>query len=330
MQLRTVVLGAGGIAKPHFEALSQHHSFVPVAVADIHLDRAREYAELYGVKAYDDYKRMVEEQQPDVAVITLPHFLHKEAALSCIEHGCHILLEKPMAMNTAECDEIIAAASRKNVQLMVGHTQHYIASNLKAKEIMEQEDLGELVMVNDCRHGDYFRASRPDWFLTKKLSGGGIMMNLGSHSIDKIQWLTGSRFRSVKAKLSYKGNRGDVEGSGLIYLESTEGVPVTISQAGYYGIDKDETEFIYTKGCIRLRTSWGVTLLKSGETIDYPHHLATLAQPFELQYDELSDAIQDLKPLTSTGEYARSIIRLVEAVYESDRTGREVVVVTDR
>jgi len=259
--LRTVVLGAGGIAKPHFEALMNHKSFVPVAVADIQIEKSQEYAKLFGVKPYEDYKLMIEQQSPDVAVITLPHFLHKEAALFCIEYGCHILLEKPMAMDVAECDQIIAAASKKNVQLMVGHTQHFIASNLKAKEIVKQEDLGELVMVNDSRHVDYFRASRPDWFLNKKLSGGGIMMNLGSHSIDKIKWLTGAQFRSVKANLSYLGNRGDVEGSGLIYLETTEGVPVTISQSGYYGINKDETEFIYTKGCVRLRTGSGVTLI---------------------------------------------------------------------
>lgn len=327
MLLRTAVLGAGGIAKPHFEVLGAHKSFVPVAAADIQFARVNEYAELYGIKAYENYKLMIEEQRPDVAVITLPHFLHKEAALFCIEHGCHILLEKPMAMNTAECDEIIAAAIRNNVQLMVGHTQHYIAANIKAKEILEQEDLGDLVMVNDCRHGDYFQSSRPDWFLTKKLSGGGIIMNLGSHSIDKIKWLTGAQFRSVKAKLSYKGPRGDVEGSGLIYLETTAGVPVAISQAGYYDRVKDETEFIFTKGCVRLNTFSGVTLFKSGESIDYPITAVSLSSSFELQYNDLYAAIIDTKALTCTGEYARSIVQVVEAVYESDRTGKPVLLI---
>lgn len=321
MLYRTVVLGAGGIAKSHFEAMKKINSYVPIAVADISYDKAQDFSKKYGVKPFEDYKQMIDELQPDIAIITLPHFLHKEASLYCIEKGCHIMLEKPMAMNKVECDEILAAAKKHQVELMVGHTQHYIAANIKAKQVIDEEDLGSLVMVNDFRHVNYFLETRPQWFLQKDLSGGGIMMNLGSHSIDKIQWITGCELRSVISKLSYLGDRGDVEGSGCLYLETTGGVPVTISQSGYGSMIKDETEFVFTKGSVRLNTGHGtVALIKGKEVVQLDP--AKLSTPFELQYQELQSAIEGKSPLLSTGEYASKIIQILEAVYRSDESGQ--------
>lgn len=323
MLYRTVVLGAGAIAGQHFKTLNKLDSFVPVAVADINISKAQDISRQYGVKPYEDYKQMIEELQPDVAIVTLPHFLHKEASLFCIDKGCHVMLEKPMAINVKECEEINDRVRRKQLQLMVGHTQHYIAANILAKQTIEREQLGELVMVNDFRHVDYFRESRPAWFLQKELSGGGIMMNLGSHSIDKIQWILGCTFESVKARLSYSGDRGDVEGSGCLFLETADHIPVTIAQSGYKSMVKDETEFVFTEGSVRLNTGQGkVTLIRGHEAseLDIPR----LPTPFEQQYFELKAAIEGTAPLQCTGEYATSIIQILEAVYQSDKTGQTV------
>src|SRR5699024_5526779 len=123
-------------------------------------------------------------------------------ALNCIEQGCHVLLEKPMAMNVKECNMIIDASKKNNVCVMVCHTQQYMSENKKVKEIIESGRLGEIIMVNDRRYIYYFNNQRPDWFFYKEKAGGGIVMNMGTHSIDKIQWITNSRISNVKAMLS--------------------------------------------------------------------------------------------------------------------------------
>src|SRR4029453_8606589 len=97
---------------------------------------------------------------------------------------------KPMAVSVSECDAIIQAGQKADIRILVGHTQHYIAENIQAKSIVQSGELGELVMIHDVRHTNYFQDSRPQWFLEKEKSGGGILANLGTHSIDKIQWLT--------------------------------------------------------------------------------------------------------------------------------------------
>lgn len=321
---RVVVIGAGEIANSHLEAIGASGELQAVAVADIDADRARAAGRRFGVTPYVSYREMVEREQPDIAVVALPHHLHREAAVFAAEHGCHILLEKPMARNEAECDAIIRAAQQHGVTLMVGHTQHFKPENRRAKELTNTGALGRLVMVNDTRHLHYFREERPAWFLERAKAGGGILMNLGVHSVDKLQWLTDSRVVRVKASVSHFGPRGDVEGSGLAYLETDSGVAATISQSGYKGAAKDETELIFTGGMLKLVSGKGLWMSDGGEyrRVDVEEEV----DPFALQFAELLQAIRSGSEPECSGAYGKSVVCVVEAMYRSHCLGAEVEV----
>jgi phthalate 4,5-cis-dihydrodiol dehydrogenase len=319
---RTVaVIGAGAIAGHHFGAIAGMKGLRACAVADLNAGRAEELASQYSVAAYRDYREMIRSERPDIVAIALPHYLHKEAALFAASYGCHMMLEKPMALSAAECDEIIHAARLADVRVLVGHTQHYMAENIRAKTMIDSGAIGSLVMMNDIRHMDYYRSSRPDWFLEKTKSGGGILANLGTHSIDKIQWLAGSAVRKVNASVSYHGSRGNVEGSGLVYLELENGMPATIVQAGYIGAARNETEIIGTKGMLRLMTGDSLWISTGGpyEQVDVPRSAA----PFELQYGDLLQAIAGGGETSCPPKYGRDVIRVLETVYASAASGKE-------
>ncbi|WP_241243123.1 Gfo/Idh/MocA family protein [Paenibacillus whitsoniae] len=321
MPYKVAVLGAGAIAKSHFDAIAKSDSYSACAVADIHLPRAEAVASTYGIRAYQDYRELIVTERPDVVAIALPHFLHKDAAIFAAEHGCHLMLEKPMALNVAECDAIIEAVRKAGVRMLVGHTQHYIAENIQAKRILSSGELGELVMIHDARHLNYFQDSRPQWFLEKDKSGGGILANLGTHSIDKIQWLTDSAVHKVSASTTHFGRRGDVEGSGIIYLELASGIPATIVQSGYLGANRNETEIICTGGMLKLLTGSSLWISRGG-----PYEQVApepIASSFELQYADLLEAIQAQHDPSCTPEYARGVIVALEAVYRAAETGVE-------
>jgi predicted dehydrogenase len=324
MEYRVAVIGAGIISGMHLEALKELNQFQAVAIADLAEDRAKDAALQYQLNPYTNYKEMIEKENPDVVVIALPHFLHKEAAVWCANKGCHILLEKPMALNLQECDDIIEAVAQNNVKLMVGHTQHYKAENRKAKEIIEQGALGDLVMINDTRHLFYYNPERPDWFFEKEKSGGGLLANFGAHSLDKIQWLTGSKVTKVKASLSYYGEKGNVEGSGLIFLETSAGFPATISQSGYMGVPKDETEFIFTRGMMKIISGKGLWVSESSEyrQVRVEDH----RDPFVLQFNDLLESIEKDQEPECSGAYAKTIIAAIESVYRSHELGVELTV----
>ncbi len=325
---KVAVLGAGAIAGNHFDAIAAIGGLEACAVADIHEDRAQDIARRYGITAYQDYREMIEQERPDIAVIALPHYLHKEAAVFASAHGCHLMLEKPMALSAAECDMIIEAARQADIRILVGHTQHYMAHNLLAKQIVQSGKIGEIVMIHDARHANYFHATRPDWFLEKSKSGGGILANLGTHSIDKIQWLVDSKVRKVRAATSHYGKRGDVEGSGMIYLELDNSVTAVIVQSGYEGVPRNETEIIGTKGMLRLRTGNSLWISEGGEYKQL--ELPQVTPPFELQYAELLSAIQSSDNHFESAKYGRDVLAVLEAVYRSAGTGTEQLVSTDQ
>ncbi|MEF2244662.1 Gfo/Idh/MocA family protein [Paenibacillus sp. IITD108] len=321
MGYTVAVVGAGGISAQHFEACQMMDQLQAVAVADLSQERANDVAQRYGIKPYTDYKQMLEVEKPDIAVITLPHFLHKEAALFAASQGCHILLEKPMAMNAAECDDIIEAVKAAGVKLMIGHTQHYIPENLAAKAIIDSGELGQLVMIQDTRHVNYYADKRPAWFFEKNKAGGGIFMNLGSHSIDKIQLLTGSRIVEAKASVSYYGSKGDIEGSGIAWVRTKSGIPATICQSGYKGASKNETEIIFTDGKLKLLTSESLWISKDQKYEEVTVDRST--PPFVLQFNDLIRYIEEGIAPSASMEYSRSIIAVVEAMYRSEETSHD-------
>lgn len=322
--MNLAVIGAGAIGADHLGAAASVQGLTSVAVVDLNEDLARKMAKIYGIRAYSDYREMLREERPDIAVIALPHFLHKEVAICCAEQGVHILLEKPMALNVAECNEIIASAERYGVKLMVGHTQHYFPENIEAKRIIESGELGQLIMINEVRNVYYYRSDRPGWFLEKSKSGGGIIMNLGAHSIDKIQWMTQSRVTKVKASLSFHGDRGDVEGSGMIFLETSSGIVATISQSGYPGAGRNETELVFTKGMLKLETGCGLSISRNGryEAVQ----LKPAEPPLALQLLDLMDAIANDTELDCSGIYSKSVIAVIESIYISSKSGCELIV----
>ncbi|MDU4698068.1 MAG: Gfo/Idh/MocA family oxidoreductase [Paenibacillus sp.] len=329
MSYRVALIGAGGISHNHLDAIWQlgPERLTAVAVADPNEAKGRAVAMEYGLSWYDNYREMIVQEKPDIAILALPHHLHEECAVFCAANGCHLLLEKPMALSSASCDAILNAVKEAGVTLLVGHTQHYLPANRQAKALIASGRLGKLVAIHDTRHKDYFEENRPRWFLEKEKAGGGILMNLGAHSIDKIQWLTGRRVAKVKAVLSYEAPVGNVEGSGVVLAETEGGIGAVFVQSGYAGVAKDETELIFTEGMARLVSPKGVWISRDGQ-YEPMEEVITLEvrSPFAAQLHDLLEAIEHHTEPECSGEYAKSVITVLEAVYRSHAMGVEQIV----
>ncbi|OUS70445.1 hypothetical protein B1748_28550 [Paenibacillus sp. MY03] len=327
MTYRVALAGCGGIAGKHLDALKHMNEtggrVEAVAAADLDNGRLQAASERYGslLKHYADYKEMIKTERPDVVIITLPHYLHAEAACFAAQEGCHVLLEKPMALNAEECRRIMEQAQLSCVTILVGHTQRYLAHNLHARRLIREGGLGQLFMVHDVRHADYFAESRPDWFLRKSLSGGGVAFNLGSHSVDKLVWLADSPVASVTANMTYHGNRGDVEGSLMAYLRLQNGVTATVVQSGYKGASANYTELLFTNGSLRLET--GQALYKSNGGVYELLETPSDSEPFILQLEDLLSTIETGASLSCTVEEAAHIVEVLEGIYRSHRSGQE-------
>jgi predicted dehydrogenase len=136
---------------------------------------------------------MLADQQLDLVSIVTPPYLHHEMTLAALERGCHVLCEKPFALNLAQAREMLAAARQAGVVHAVDHEFRYLPARLKMKELVESGYLGELLTVRISAQSDMLLdpQARPWTWWHDREKGGGILGALGSHLIDTLRWWFG-------------------------------------------------------------------------------------------------------------------------------------------
>lgn len=208
------IIGLGFIGKVHLKNCLNLKSARVVAVADIS-KKALKFAQELGVKQlFTDYHEVLEQPNVDAVVISLPTHLHAPCAIRAAEEGKHIFLEKPLARNPKEGKKIVSAATRYGVKLMVGYPLRFSSEFGTLKEEIESGKLGDIQMVHavNIGAGPFFHRAEsvvprpvPEWWFDKKLSGGGALLDLGSHMINLMRWYFGE-IKSIKAYLGYRFN----------------------------------------------------------------------------------------------------------------------------
>ncbi len=146
--LRVGIAGCGVISSTHLDILKKIKNLNVAAFCDVDKKIAQETAKRFGGgTAYDDFDEMLNKEKLDVVHILTPPQLHKEMAVKAAQKGCHILLEKPMAMNAAEAREIVNAAEKNNIKLCVGHNHVYDPIMIEARRLINKGLLGDIVSV---------------------------------------------------------------------------------------------------------------------------------------------------------------------------------------
>ena len=198
---RTVGIIGLGFGRAHIPAFQSHGCQV-VAVCQRDQAAARKVAERYGVpRVFERWEQMLEQARPDIVVIATPPVLHREIAVEAFAAGCHVLCEKPLAMNAAECRAMIEAATRAKRVGMTGFNWRYTAAMQRFHAMVEAGALGRLFHVNLRWMGS--RGADEDapatWRMDRAQAGHGAMGDMGVHAIDIIRWHFGE-FAAVGAQ----------------------------------------------------------------------------------------------------------------------------------
>ena len=201
MPLGVGMLGYGSIGKLHALAYRSIPGIYPslpryvmAAVCTSSTETADAAAREGGfIRAYADMRALVADPDVHVIDIVLPNYAHKEAILLALGAGKHVTCEKPLALSGAEAREIAAAAARSRSRLGMTFNYRFAPALAKARALVEAGALGEIYgFHSEYLHGGYQDASRPlTWRMRFESSGGGAIVDLGSHVIDLIRWLLG-------------------------------------------------------------------------------------------------------------------------------------------
>ena len=186
------MIGAGMIANVHAETAKRVGTDI-VAVYDYCADSAIELAEKYGCVPEASLDALLERDDIDGVVIAVPNDQHAKLAIASLKAGKHVLLEKPMAMSLQQCDDILAARDASGKVLQMGFVCRYSPSAMKAKEMIEHGDLGEVHHVQATLLRQRGIPGLGGWFTTKERSGGGCLIDIGVHLIDVAMHITSKK-----------------------------------------------------------------------------------------------------------------------------------------
>ena len=192
-KIRAAIIGCGKVGHMHAKAYGQIAGADLVAACDSDILRAKEYAELYGVSAYDSVEKMVKDSGVHVSSVCTPHPNHRECSLAALSAGSHVIVEKPLAATLGDCDDIIAEAKRTGLHAGTVCQRRFYKPCMRIKDAIEAGKLGTpvlgMVTMLGWRDEKYYQAD--PWRGSWKDEGGGVLVNQSPHQLDLLLWYMG-------------------------------------------------------------------------------------------------------------------------------------------
>lgn len=221
MTLKVAIAGAGNIAAVHANAVKNQDGEV-VAVIEKYADKAAAFAEKFSIKnQYSTVEEALAGSKFDALVIGTPNFLHAPQAIAALKAGIPVMVEKPMAMNATEAEEMLEASLKSGVALMVAHCWRFDEDVLWLKAQMNR--LGKIIRTRGygVHNSDWGPSG---WFTQKQFAGGGAILDMGIHALDTVRFLLNEpKPVSVFARIGTYYKDIDVDDTGIIIVNWDNG-----------------------------------------------------------------------------------------------------------
>ena len=336
---RVGIIGCGRISPFHGIPAGSQENATLVACCDIVRERAEEKAAEFGCEGiYTDYKEMIQKEKLNVVHICLPHYLHPPVAIEAMKMGCNVLTEKPMAICVADAEAMVECAEESGVALGVIFQNRYNAGSVLIKNVLEQGSIGAILAAKATltwyRPDEYY--TRSDWKGTWDKEGGGVIIDQAIHTLDLLRWFVGDELSYVDAHIANRDHKViEVEDVADGLMAFKNGVKASFWAMNYYSHDAEvEIDIVCEHGHIKMVTEEARVIYNDGrefvakpnpeEAFDYGGGPSYWGASHVKQIDQFYDALeQGVKPEID-GSDALKTQKMVNALYESGRSGKRV------
>lgn len=348
--VRVGVVGLGWPGQRHLEAYQKNPQVEIVGVCDANpVLRATVQEQFRIVRGYDDLESLLAQDDLDAVSICTPNFLHEPMTRAALGANKHVLCEKPLAANLAQGERLAAAARESDRVCMVGFGRRFREDSRAVKALIDVGDFGQ---IYHARAGWLRRSWNPSvrgWFLSRELSGGGPLIDLGVHMLDLSRWFMGNpKAVAVSGAVSHHfgekiggGKSVDVEDLANAYVRLDNGATLMLETSWFSFSGSGDSVFcqlLGTKGGARLDQGVGgippvvevfsdragVPLVAS-PIIPVPPPGSNYTQlSFDHEIDEFIAAIREGRAPSATVEQGLEILRILDAIYRSAESGAEV------
>lgn len=345
-KLRVGVIGLG-IGRMHIEGWRQHPGAQVVAIADADPARLEAVGEQFGIAArFTTAEAMLAAGGLDVVSICTPNTFHKDLTLAAFAAGCHVLCEKPMAMNAAEGREMLEAGRAAGKRLMINFSYRFSAPSRALKAQVETGQFGEFYFGRTVWHRRRGMPGFGGWFGQKALAGGGPLIDLGVHRLDlalwlmgypKPTWVLGATYDPIaRVAAQASGKAFDVEDLASAYVKFENGATLVVEASWAAHIQEAElmeTRLLGTKaGLLQRNVNAGYAFeafiysdgvgAASGAQLNT--HIQPPSTPAMSAMHDYAEAILNDRPHPAPGEEGLVVMELLDAIYASARSGDPV------
>ena len=346
-EIRVGIIGAGQIAYRHAESINRHPQARVIAVADPNEGRRQAFETRFDLPhAYAVAEELIDNGDLDAVSIAVPNVFHADMAVSALNAGKHVLLEKPMAMNYAEAAGIAEAARKSGRVFTVGMNQRFTEESQIIKTLADRGDLGDIYHAKAY----WFRRSGipllGTWFNRKEMAGGGALYDIGVHLLDlclhlmdnfEVRSVSGATYSKFGPRRLGEGSWGmsdpdsdvfDVDDFASAFIKLKNGATVSLDvswamhqkDATHHNVVLYGTEAgagVFPLELYRYGREKGEYEIVTPQSIKIPY-------PHNCRFANWLDSILERdKPLVSLSE-ALAVQKILDSIYESSRTGREV------
>jgi predicted dehydrogenase len=327
--LKVAVIGYGGafnMGKWHLEEM-QKAGMTPVAVSDLDKERLKVARKDFpGIKTYSSVSGMLNRSDADLVTIITPHNTHAKLALKCLRAGKHVVVEKPMAITTRECDAMIAEAKKRRVLLSTYHNRHWDGCIVRAAAAIGKGVIGDVLRV-EAHMGRFGKPG--DWWRSSKSVSGGILYDWGVHLLEYTLQLVRSEIVEVTGftksgvwETAWKGDT--IEDEGYIVVRYANGAWSSLLMSsldiaprdGWLTITGTNGGYTFEGGTYKQTVVKKDTLVtESG------NNPASESWRF---YQNIADHLAGKADLVITADWARRPIHIIDMAYKSARLGKAV------
>ncbi len=337
--MRYALIGCGRISPNHLVAAKDNHLEI-AAICDLMQDNMKDKKLKFDlgdeVRQYTDYEEMLCKEKPELVAIATESGKHAEIALKCLDYGCNLIIEKPIALSIEDADQIIARADQLHLKVCACHQNRFNKSIRKIREAVEKKRFGRMFYgtahIRWCRDREYY--DRANWRGTWEQDGGALM-NQCIHNIDLLRWMMGDEIEEVV---------GMTDRLHHDYIEAEDlGIALIRFKNGAYGIIEGTTD-IYPRNLEETLYLFGEkgTVKAGGQSVNVIEEWRfsdMLDNPEEVKrqfhenppnvygyghkplYADVIDAIQNDREPYVNAEAGKRALELVLAIYQSAYTG---------
>ena len=315
--LEVGLVGAGGIAQAYASAIASTKRVELVSVADPLPDRAREMAERMGCKAAQSHRELLASGACDAVVICTPPATHPEIAIECLDHGMPVLCEKPLAIASADARRMLHAAAAADVPFTMASKFRYTEDVGRARTRIAEGCIGDVILFEVAFAAPVSMAER--WNAEPRVSGGGVLIDNGTHAVDIIRYLAGP----IAEVLACEGRRVQplaVEDTAQMFVRTATGAIGHVDLS--WSLDKGQAHYLQISGSEGIvRVGWQQSDLRrnDGSSEIFGQGYDKVAA-FRHQIEDFASCVQQGTELRISPEDALSSVEVIEAAYRSIET----------